>query len=141
MRKNKSLKVFFSYIQIFSTLLFFITNLLGCAGGRPVKQTALMIASAKGDIAIVRALLAEGTNVNQKDKLGKTALMRAAQKGYHVIVEALLEEGADVNARDIIGWTALKWAKEKGHIEITTLLKRAGAIELVSIDTQLVDSL
>ena len=133
MSKNKSPKVFFSYLQTICILLFSTANFLGCASGRPARKTALMIASAKGEIAIVRALLHEGTYVNQQDILGKTALMRAAQKGHFAVVEALLEKGADVNAMDIIGWTALKWAKDKGHIEIATLLKRAGAREVVGI--------
>ncbi len=61
-------------------------------------QTALMLASEKGHVAMLKKL--SGLNadaVNRADKNGSTALMIAARLGQEQAVRALVEGGANVN--------------------------------------------
>lgn len=69
------------------------------------------LSSAFG-VSRVQQDLANGADVNAKDKNDKTALMIAAYniEGKAEVVRVLLEHGADVNAKDSGGKTALIWA-------------------------------
>ena len=59
-----------------------------------LRETTLMRAAKKGDLALVRKLLAEGAHVNAKNRWGKTALSLAQREGYMEIAEALKKAGA-----------------------------------------------
>jgi ankyrin repeat protein len=93
-------------------------------GGR---ITALIVATEEGHKEVVRLLLANGADINVKDKNGETALMLASYYGRKEIVKLLLAKRADVNAKSNNGATALMNATKKGHKEIKELLIRAGA--------------
>lgn len=89
---------------------------------------------AVGDLEIVKLLIANGADVNQKNVRGATALMAAAIDGPAAVVRYLLEQGADVNARDEDGTTALMCAEGRREYldaaereEIIQVLKRAQA--------------
>lgn len=56
--------------------------------------TALIHASRKGHIEIVKILLDKGADVNAKDNDGNTALTEASRKGYIEIVQFLKKAGA-----------------------------------------------
>lgn len=61
-------------------------------------QTAFIIASEKGEVNILRKLVAlNATSLNYFDKSGNTALMTAARQGQGAVVQLLFESGADVN--------------------------------------------
>lgn len=66
---------------------------------------------AVGNLEMVKLLLANGADVNQKNFRGSTALMAAAIDGTPSVVRYLLEQGADVNASDKDGITALMCAE------------------------------
>ena len=110
-------------------LCLVLAAILIFGAGHAAAQTPLIEAAKKGDTEKVQALLAQGADVNAKDKGGFTALMDAAWEGHTDTVQALLAHGADVNAKDNNGDTALMMAKEKGHKEIVHILKEAGAKE------------
>ena len=82
------------------------------------------------------ALIAAGSDVNERDVFGHTALMFAAGEGHLEIVQILLAQGAEVNALNQVGATALSRAKAKGHTEIVNLLKSAGAIDKADAEGQ-----
>jgi len=66
------------------------------AKGRGVPAALdLIIAANYDDAATVQALLAEGVDVNTRNKLGQTALMMASRDGHLDVVQALLAKGAD----------------------------------------------
>jgi hypothetical protein len=94
-----------------------------------LKDTALGRAAQNGNSQTVRALLAAGAHVDDKDGAGWTPLFNAALKGDVEIVEVLLSAGADVNARSSSGWTALKEAQMRGYENVAQHLKSAGAID------------
>ena len=78
-------------------------------------DTALMIASQKGHIAIAEALLQAGADVDKANSYGDTALMRASLHGHSDIVELLLQAGADVDMVNKGGATALMTAIGDGR--------------------------
>ena len=71
----------------------------------------------------IKQHLADGADINEKDKDGNTPLFDAAYYGHKEIVELLIASGADVNAKDDDGETTLDFAYKP---EITELLRKHG---------------
>jgi ankyrin repeat protein len=90
-------------------------------------SSPLMVASAKGDVAGVRAAFAKAASVNGRNKDGETALIIAADGGFSEIVELLLEKGADVKAKSADGVTALMAACCNGDIKSARAIVEKGA--------------
>jgi ankyrin repeat protein len=79
-------------------------------------------------VELVRALLAEGADVNVSAHWQRqTPLMWAAAEGHAEVVQTLLKKGADVHARTQYGSTALLLAARKGDVETARALLRGGA--------------
>jgi ankyrin repeat protein len=97
-------------------------NAAGSAGGR----SALMVASEKGDLAAMKALMDAGPalRIDAQDAIGFTALHVATRASTLPAVEALLQARADVNAADIRGATPLFYASSAA---IASALLDAGA--------------
>lgn len=107
-------------------MLFAVSvSLISCAS--VPKTYDLLIASGRGDIQAVKALLAKGASVNVQTKEGATALIFAAQNGYIDIVKALLAKGAEMNVQTKTGETALILASFEGHTDIVEVLLAKGA--------------
>jgi len=79
---------------------------LGACGGG-VQSPPLHHAASLGDEAEVARLLAEGTNVDERDEGGRTPLMAAAEAHETPTVRLLLQHGADIDARANDGQSAL----------------------------------
>lgn len=90
------------------------------------EQHPLHKAVERGDADMVRHLLADGYDADDKDEKGRTALMKAE---HEQVIELLINAGADVNVSDEDGSTALMWAAKQGHTKIIKLLIDAGANE------------
>lgn len=87
-----------------------------------------LAAVRKGDAERVKALLAQGADVNAKSPYGATGLFFAADRGNLEIIRILLDHGANVNVKDTFyGATALTWATEKERWDIIKLLLSKGA--------------
>ena len=84
-------------------------------------------AAKQGNLEAVKQHLADGADVNAKDKYGLTPLHHAAWQGRNEIVELLIANGADVNAKDVDGGTPLHYAAWQGRNEIVELLIANGA--------------
>ena len=59
--------------------------------------TALICATKKGNVKMMRCLIELGADVNYLNKDGDVALQYAAEAGFEECIKLLLEEGADVN--------------------------------------------
>ena len=85
-------------------------------------------AAMRGDLAEVRALIADGADVNAAQGDGMTALHWAASNRDPGLARALLEAGADVGAGTRIGhYTPLHVAAQAGAGEVVEILLGAGA--------------
>jgi ankyrin repeat protein len=91
-------------------------------------KTALMEASLRGHVDLVKVLLKAGAEVNAKDDYGDTALMFASGKGNDDIVKLLLGAGANANIQNTgDGSTALIIGAKNGYAGIVQLLLESGA--------------
>src|SRR5690242_4983020 len=90
-------------------------------------STAIMYASANGDLELVRALIKAGANVKLKNQLGTSAITEAAIIGSAPIVDALLQAGADPNFKNPNGETPLMAAARSGKVDAAKALLAAGA--------------
>ena len=92
-------------------------------------QYTLHIVAGNGDAEAVRALIANGADVNERIITGgDTPLHRAASGGTAEVVEILLEAGALVNARNTFGDAPLHHAaRNENSGEITRALLAGGA--------------
>ncbi|MEP6920540.1 MAG: TonB family protein [bacterium] len=94
----------------------------------PISNTLSLIrAASEGDAQTVKALLAEGADVNGTNPGGQTALILAALMGEAEVVSLLLEAGADPGLQDRHGLTALEWSRRRGFFEATQLLENAAS--------------
>jgi ankyrin repeat protein len=87
----------------------------------------LLLASASGDLAAVKKIIAEGADVNATDGTGRTALIEAAWAGHADVVKFLVEKGAKVTIADNAGFTPLMRACEDGNVLVVTYLISKGA--------------
>ena len=106
-----------------SALTLVVLLPLGDAPESPVADAAM-----RGDAVAVRALIADGADVNAAQGDGMTALHWAARHGDAGLVRTLLGAGADVGAGTRIGhYTALHVAAQGGAGEVVEMLLGAGA--------------
>jgi ankyrin repeat protein len=106
-----------------------LTGLLGAVlgWGAALGPTALADTAARGDMAGVRAMLAQAPDVNAPQVDGTTALHWAAYYDDAETVRVLLRAGANANVANRYGITPLAQACENGNAEIVKLLVEAGA--------------
>ena len=94
-----------------------------------LKREALHRAAGEGDLARVKALLAEGYPIDRFDDLSWTPLHHAARNEHLEVVRHLIAAGADVNAHEEqrIGDTVLKHVAPSCSLDIARILLDAGA--------------
>ena len=82
-------------------------------------------AARSGNIEAVKLLIANGTDVNARDKDGETPLHKASSRGEKEIIELLIAKGADVNAKDNSTW---EWTPiaVASSLEIIKLFRKHG---------------
>lgn len=85
--------------------------------------TALMMASAMGNLDVVSTLLEGGANPNTRHAFGKTtALHFAAEVGRAEVVKILCSKGADVEAEKTTGGGPLHSAADANQTEVVRVL-------------------
>ena len=90
-------------------------------------DTTLLEAVGRNDTERVRALLAAGTNPNERTDNNQTPLHLASEQGHTLLAEILLEHGAEANARMNDGMTPLLFASQNGHVPTIKILLSHGA--------------
>ena len=99
-------------------------------GAKADFNSALMqaVSAREPSAKIVNLLIAQGADVNYKDKYGKPLLVKAADRDNVEIIKILLKKGADINATDeYYNRTALFWAASWGYVEVVKELIKQGA--------------
>jgi len=112
--------------RLFVNVVALLAALLLAACSREY-NTELMNASKDGDLASVKAILARGADIDQRNNKGKTALMFAVSEGNTEVTRFLILQGADVDAVDQYGTSALIVAATAGHGDDVAALLEAGA--------------
>lgn len=87
----------------------------------------LIEAATQGDVARVKALLAQGASVSARDQLGCTALLAATHANKVEAAAVLIAAGSDVNAKDNKQDSPYLYAGAEGRLEILRLTLAAGA--------------
>ncbi|EFR01296.1 hypothetical protein MGYG_04301 [Nannizzia gypsea CBS 118893] len=100
----------------------------GSSGPRPCfrdkKQSAMAIAVANRQAAVVRLLLRHGVDMNARDERGRTALHDTAETNDTEMMQLLLDYNADSNIVDKSGMMPIEIAASLGNIEAVEVLLR-----------------
>ena len=99
-----------------------VINALDAEGSTP-----LILASVRGELEIVKALIGKGAAVNQTNEGGWTALHCAVNRNYADVAQYLVGKGANVNALTSKGSSALHWATVNQNTELCAFLIKADA--------------
>jgi len=87
-------------------------------------RTILGLAAHCGLVRTVKAMLAAGADVNQKDTWGGTALFDAAQEGHRQVVKVLLAAGAKKNIKRRDGASPVSIARERGFKDLADEIEK-----------------
>jgi ankyrin repeat protein len=87
----------------------------------------LHAAAAKGDLAEIERLVADGERVNIQDSSSRTPLHVAAYRKHHAVVRALLRLGANPNALDADRYDILTIAAVQNDSELLAIALEGGA--------------
>ena len=89
----------------------------------PKHATSLYYAASFGIVHVVKALLAQGAEVDATGgRLGATAFHAAALRGHVKVMDILFQKGADPNKIDFIKQTPLNSAALVGNVEVIKYL-------------------
>lgn len=84
-------------------------------------------AAIDGDHRLIERLLADGADIDARDRYGQTVLMLAAMHGCGEVVRVLVQRAADLDVTAKYGLSALMLAVVNGHVDIAKHLVDAGA--------------
>jgi len=104
-----------------AVLIAWLSPASALAAGVPLADAA-----ARGDVAAVRSLIGQGSDINATRVDGTTALHAAVHADRLDIAELLLRAGANAGARDRYGVTPLYLACVNGNAEMIRRLLDAG---------------
>lgn len=89
--------------------------------------TSLQIAANKGQLAVVKELIARKANLNYQHEMTKnTAFHLAAMSGHAEVVKALAEAGADINLKLRADVSLIRVIRDIGTPEMLELLTKLG---------------
>ncbi|KAL8695763.1 MAG: hypothetical protein Q9224_003179 [Gallowayella concinna] len=93
----------------------------------PGGTTAMYLAAKKGNVELIKILVAAGAKVDARPLGVNTAMFEAAKKGNYNVCQILLELGAEADARTTGGETALWHVIGKSDLGLIRLLLDYGA--------------
>ena len=98
------------------------------------EQSAYLVATSEGHLALLRLALRSGALVNDKDSWNGTGLIRAAERGHWLVVGELLRAGIDRDHVNRIGYQAIHEAiwlgEETQEYAATVRVLAAAGVEL-----------
>ena len=89
--------------------------------------SALHVAAANGQLAIVTLLIKSGDPMDGVDARGDTPLILACRRGFHAVASVLLDSRASPNHQNLFGGTALYYACQHGFEDCAAACIGAGA--------------
>lgn len=87
-----------------------------------MSSVPLTQAVTTGEVGAVKAVLANGADVNERTGGGQTPLILATIFNHTHLITLLLDAGADPQLRDNLGLNAIDWAQRRGATEVIDLL-------------------
>ena len=108
-------------------LLLVVFAMPGFAQQGNDKERDMIAAAERGELPVVRRLLADGARIDARDQRGRSALLAATHRNRIDVARFLIQEGADVNAKDFVQDTPYLYAAAEGRIEILKMTLAAGA--------------
>nr|XP_056705001.1 ankyrin repeat domain-containing protein 31 [Euleptes europaea] len=93
----------------------------------PKGETCLHLAAKKGNLSLVKSLIASGACVNEKDNAGWMAIHKASIGGFVEVFSELLKAGAEVNNKGLDGALPIHDAVSGNHFEAVRFLLDHGA--------------
>jgi ankyrin repeat protein len=91
------------------------------------RERELIASAERGELVVVKKLLADGLRIDARDQRGRSALLAATHRNRVEVARFLIQEGADVNAKDFIQDSPYLYAAAEGRIEILKMTLAAGA--------------
>jgi ankyrin repeat protein len=85
-----------------------------------LETVSLHIAAIEGKLDLIKSLLVDGANVNERGLSEESPLAWASITGRLEVAKVLIENGAD-------GWSPLHLASGNAHVEVVQLLLERGA--------------
>src|SRR5882672_9796973 len=110
-----------------AAFLLLVAAMPGFAQQGNERERDMIAAAERGELPVVRRLLAEGARIDARDQRGRSALLAATHRNRIDIARFLIQEGADVNAKDFVQDTPFLYAGAEGLDDILKLTLAAGA--------------
>lgn len=117
------------FLRVF---LFLVGLVTGGTFHAEARETAPMLieATTAGDIPQIKAAIASGVDLEQRDAKGRTALLIATHADNAEAAKLLIAAGADVNAKDDILDTPFLYAGAEGRDDILKAILASGRADL-----------
>ena len=121
-------KRFLFLLLVFASVVPFAVPQSGGEDGKAFPPQAIIAASYRGDVEMVREILAAGPDKDTRNAFGDTALHVAMYQTNLLVVRLLLDYGFDPDAKTArTGYTPLHNAVTANNVEAARLLLQYGA--------------